>query len=160
MKCHAGPIVRVNERLLLVPWKRHTVLQDIGDPSPDISIPSNAKAGKTLPSLAWEAVNLSRRLIRTIKASSVHYLFLLNSQMMSFQTEASGHNVTTWSVTNHRVPRLTARAVHPGRWLWMGRSVTPSWERQRYESMMMERGFETLQRLLTLRLLTSMEVHG
>lgn len=80
--------------------------------------------------------------------------------MMSFQTEASGHNVTTWSVTNHRVPRLTASAVHPGRWLWMGQSVTPSCERQRYESMMMERGFKTLQRLMTLRLVTSMDVHG
>lgn len=102
-------VVRVNEHLLVEPCERQTTLWDTGTlfpPSPDISIPSNAKAEKTLPSLAGEAVNLFQRLIRTIKASSVHYLFLLNCQMMSFQTEASGRNVTTWSVTNHRMPQL------------------------------------------------------
>lgn len=116
MKCHAGPVVRVNERLLVEPCANVTPIcgtsGSFSPLSPDISIPSSARAGKTLPSLAGEAVNLSRRLIRTTKASSVHYLFLLNCQMMSFPTQASGHNVTTRSVTNHRVPRVDSRVPY------------------------------------------------
>lgn len=114
MKCHAGPVVRVNERLLVEPCKRHTNLWDIGTLLPPVPWHFHSFKCKSRENLALagEAVNLSRRLIRTTKASSVHYLFLLNCQMMSFPTEASGHNVTTRSVTNHRVPRLDSRVPY------------------------------------------------